>query len=93
MKHTEQRQFLVRDIRIPYTAHPTEAIEKAKKQFGHALGCGKAAEVTEAVLYKTSIDARKKPYILRVCTVLVTANVSARETEAVCAHDRAIGVF
>ena len=93
MKHTDTRQFLVRDIRIPYTAHPKEAIEKAKKQFAQALGRGKTAEITDAVLYKTSIDARKKPNILRVCTVLLTANVSVRETESVCARDHAIGVF
>ena len=61
MKHTEVRQFLVRDIRIPYTAHPQEAIEKAKKQFRHALGRGRSADIRDAVLYKSSIDARKKP--------------------------------
>ena len=93
MKHTENRQFLVRDIRIPYTAHPKEAIEKAKKQLMHALGRGKTADVTDAVLYKTSIDARKKPDILRVCTVLLTAEVTARDAEVLLARDSRIGIF
>lgn len=83
----------MRDIRIPYTAHPMEAIEKAKKQFRHALGRGRSADIQDAVLYKTSIDARKKPDILRVCTVLLTAEVPARETDGICARDRAIGLF
>ena len=69
MKHTETIQLLVRDLRIPYTADMAEAIEKAKKQLRHALGRGKTAAIREAVLYKTSIDARKKPDILRVCTI------------------------
>ena len=93
MKHMETRQFLVRDIRIPYTAHPSEAIEKAKKQFGHALGRGKTAAITDAQLYKTSIDARKKPDILRVCTVLLTAALSGADASAVCARDCAVGLF
>ena len=50
MKHTDSIQFLVRDIRIPYTAHPMEAIEKAKKQFQHALGRGRSADILDAVL-------------------------------------------
>ena len=93
MKHTEVRQFLVRDIRIPYTAHPQEAIEKAKKQFRHALGRGRSADIRDTVLYKSSIDARKKPEILRVCTVLVTAEIAAGEAEGICLRDRAVGVF
>lgn len=93
MKHTNCRQFLVRDIRIPYTAHPMEAIEKAKKQFQHALGRGKSADVCDAVLYKSSIDARKKPNILRVCTVLLTVQLLDREIDGICARDHAIGVF
>ena len=92
MKHTEIRQFLVRDIRIPYTAHPMEATEKAKKQFRRALG-GRGADIRDAHLYKSSIDARKKPLILRVCTVLVTAEISAGEAENICARDHAIAVF
>jgi len=93
MKHTDSIQFLVRDIRIPYTAHPMEAIEKAKKQFQHALGRGRSADLCDAVLYKSSIDARKKPNILRVCTVLLTVHLSEREAAGVCARDHAIGVF
>ncbi len=93
MKHTDIRQFLVRDIRIPYTAHPTEAIEKAKKQFKRALGRGCSADIRDAVLFKTSIDARKKPDILRVCTVLLTAEILLREAEGICTRDRAIGIF
>lgn len=93
MKLTDCRQFLVRDIRIPYTAHPMEAIEKAKKQFQHALGRGRSADICDAVLYKTSIDARKKPNILRVCTVLLTVQLHDREIEGICARDHAIGVF
>ncbi len=93
MKHTEIRQFLVRDIRIPYTAHPMEAIEKAKKQFRHALRGGLGADIRDAVLYKSSIDARKKPMILRVCTVLVTAEIPEHEAAGICSRDHAIGVF
>ena len=93
MKQTESRQFLVRDIRIPYTAHPKEALEKAKKQLMHALGRGKTADVTDAVLYKTSIDARKKPGILRVCTVLLTVEVTARDAENLLSRDSKIGIF
>ncbi|MBE6657578.1 MAG: hypothetical protein E7604_03945 [Ruminococcaceae bacterium] len=84
---------MVRDIRIPYTAHPGEAIEKAKKQFTHALGRGRSAGILDAVLYKTSIDARKKPDILRVCTVLLTVELAGQDAAAICARDRAIGVF
>ena len=83
----------MRDIRIPYTAHPREATEKAKKQFMHALGRGKTADVTDAVLYKTSIDARKKPDILRVCTVLLTVEVTARDAESILSRDSKIGIF
>ena len=93
MKHTETIQLLVRDLRIPYTADMAEAIEKAKKQLRHALGRGKTAAIREAVLYKTSIDARKKPDILRVCTILLTAEMTAGEAAAVCARDRSISVF
>ncbi len=93
MKQKETRQFLVRDIRIPYTAHPKEAVEKAKKQFMRALNRGKAAEIGDAVLYKSSIDARKKPDILRVCTVLLTVEISGTDAADLCAKDRAIGVF
>lgn len=84
---------MVRDIRIPYTAHPDEAAEKAIKQVRRALGGGRHVNIRDAVLYKTSVDARKKPDILRVCTVLLTADVTDAETETVCRRDRTIALF
>ena len=91
MRSNTPRQFLVRDIRIPYTAHPQEAAEKAIKQVRRALG-GKCAGIRDAVLYKTSVDARKKPDILRVCTVMLTADVTDHEAEAICRRDASISL-
>ena len=91
MRSNTPRQFLVRDIRIPYTAHPEEAAEKAIKQVRRALG-GKHAGIRDAVLYKTSVDARKKPDILRVCTVMLTADVTDHEAEAICRRDASISL-
>ncbi|MGM9626119.1 MAG: hypothetical protein ACI3XM_10495, partial [Eubacteriales bacterium] len=71
MGKCESCAILVRDIRIPYTAPLQYACEKAEKHINRAFG-RKLPRILETRLYKTSVDARKKPDIFFVCTVLVS---------------------
>ena len=61
--------FLMSDIRAPFDAPEADIIHIAKEKMKRV--CKTAA--LHFRLYKKSFDARKKPRILQVCSVLVTA--------------------
>ncbi len=84
--------LLVRDIRIPYTEGTEAACEKAGKAVLHAFG-RKMPAILETKLHKTSIDARKKPDILIVCSVLVTVACHLSAAAAAMKCDNRISVF
>ena len=92
-KSAETVRFLVRDIRIPYTAARAEALARAEKLLTRAFPRGKAPTIRQSELYKTSVDARKKPDIQLVCTVLVSAETTAQDAHEACARERRIGIF
>ncbi len=89
---TDTITLLCRDIRIPYTADRSTACEKAKKQVLHAFG-RKTPRILDARIYKTSVDARKKPDILIVCAVLVTARCKRSDAASAVSVDNRISVF
>lgn len=63
--------FLLSDIRAPFDAPEGEVINIAKAKMKRL--CSTAAEL-HFRLYKKSFDARKRPAILQVCSVLATAS-------------------
>ncbi len=65
------RAFLLSDIRAPFDAPEGEVISIAKAKMRRL--CSTATEL-HFRLYKKSFDARKKPLILQVCSVLATAD-------------------
>ncbi|MBR7112290.1 MAG: hypothetical protein IKC75_05175 [Clostridia bacterium] len=63
--------FLISDIRAPFDAPESEVLHIAKTKMKRL--CSTATEL-HFRLYKKSLDARKKPAILQVCSVLATAD-------------------
>ncbi len=63
--------FLLADIRAPFDVPEAEVIEIAKAKMKRL--CSSATGL-HFRLYKKSFDARKKPDILQVCSVLATAD-------------------
>ncbi len=92
MMQTEHNQdgiiaFLVRGRRVPYTQRPTDAVPLAVKKLRAVLGRQNQPAVEAADLYKTSIDARKKPEIFYVCTVRIAARCRYEAAKAAIARD------
>lgn len=65
--------FLVRNIRLPYTEPLSSAVTLGEKRLAAKLGRNNRPKILSSQLFKTSVDARKKPDIVYVCTVLVAA--------------------
>lgn len=80
MKETSFYTFLVKNIRLPYTASEEEIRDTAIRRLARRLPGG---EVVHAGLYRTSYDCRKKPLITVVCSVLVTVRTTAKAAERV----------
>ena len=64
-------EFLIADIRLPFDAPEGDVLNIAKTKMKRLCGSCTGLHFR---LYKKSLDARKKPAILQVCTVLVTAD-------------------
>ncbi|MBE6581093.1 MAG: hypothetical protein E7650_05710 [Ruminococcaceae bacterium] len=64
-------EFLVSDIRLPFDASEGEVIRIAKTKMKRLCDTVTGLHFR---LYKKSLDARKKPAIVQVCSVLVTAD-------------------
>ena len=92
MKANQPRQFLVRDVRLPYTAAEQDVLERAKQVFCRAVKGGEV-QITEAALYKTSVDARKKPDVKTVSTVLLHVNCTERQEKTVLSREPRITPF
>lgn len=92
MTQNDSIAVLVRDVRIPYTSPMEEACERAKKYIMHAMG-KRVPHIVNTRLFKTSVDARKKPDIRFVCTVLVQLECREKELLSVCAHDPNITLY
>lgn len=86
--------LLVRDIRIPFeeTDISAAACEKAKKRVMRAFG-RRVPQITECALFRTSVDARKKPEILIVCTVLVRLACAKEEAAAAVKRDAQLSLY
>ena len=70
-ERTKATAFLLSDIRAPFDVAEAEVIEIAKAKMKRL--CRTATEL-HFRLYKKSFDARKKPDILQVCSVLAIAD-------------------
>ena len=70
-KREQASSFLLSDIRAPFDAPEEEVIKIAKMKMKRVCSTATGLHFR---LYKKSFDARKKPAILQVCSVLVTAN-------------------
>ena len=70
-KRETANAFLLSDIRAPFDAPEAEVLKIAKAKMKRL--CSTATEL-HFRLYKKSFDARKKPLILQVCSVLATAD-------------------
>ncbi|MBE6605067.1 MAG: hypothetical protein E7639_05120 [Ruminococcaceae bacterium] len=64
-------ELLISDIRLPFDAPEGDVIRIAKTKMKRLCD---AATGLHFRLYKKSIDARKKPAVMQVCSVLVTAD-------------------
>ena len=73
MMSARANAFLLTDIRLPFDADEQEVLKIAKAKMKRL--CNSATEL-HFRLYKKSFDARKKPAILQVCTVLATADAA-----------------
>ena len=72
------KALLLSDIRIPFDAPDEEALKIAQKKM-------KSARLDARLhfsIYKKSLDARRKPAILKVCSVLATAEEPLRISDA-----------
>ncbi len=72
------KALLLSDIRIPFDAPDEEALKIAQKKM-------KSARLDARLhfsIYKKSLDARRKPAILKVCSVLATAEELLRISDA-----------
>ena len=70
-KRRSAASFLLSDIRLPFDAPEEEIIHIAKTRMKRL--CGNVMGL-HFRLYKKSLDARKRPDIFQVCSVLVTAD-------------------
>ena len=74
----EQQWILVSDVRVPFDADDNLIWEKATEKMKRA---GISAPPLLFRLYKKSLDARKRPAITAVCSVLVAYAPSVKLTE------------
>ncbi len=86
-------EVLIRNIRIPYTEPPRTAMDLAEKKLLRAMGPGKGARIMEGRIFKESVDARKKPDIRRVVTVLLTVAASPSAIQTAERRDKDVARF
>ena len=73
-----EKWILVSDVRLPFDAEDDAIREKATEKMKRA---GVSASPLHFRLYKKSLDARKRPDITAVCSVLLSYSPSVRLTE------------
>ncbi|MCQ2431421.1 MAG: hypothetical protein MJ175_02330 [Clostridia bacterium] len=89
----EALSFLVRNIKVPYTEPLESAVSLGEQKLIRLLGRNNRPAIEGAKLYKTSVDARKKPDIAYVCTVLVTARCRRGAAEQAAKESPDLSLF
>ncbi|MBQ4289972.1 MAG: FAD-dependent monooxygenase [Clostridia bacterium] len=85
--------FLVRNLSVSYTDGEEAALAAASRVLRRALGRDNVPRIREMRVFRRSVDARKKPDVRLVYSVLVRAECSRDRAERDLAGNRDVSLF